>query len=186
MATRAGSRTNPPRILIVGGGYVGMYAALRLQTKLRKGEATVTVVAPQPNMTYQPFLPEAAAGSIEARHVVVPLRRVLRGCEVVTGTVTELDHERRVATVQPLDGPPVERPYDVLVMAPGSVSRTLPVPGLADVGIGFKTIGEAIYLRNHVLERLDVAANTRDAGRRQRALTFVVVGGGYSGVEVLG
>ncbi|ALG07623.1 NAD(P)/FAD-dependent oxidoreductase [Kibdelosporangium phytohabitans] len=171
-------------ILIVGGGYVGMYTAIRLQRKLRAGEATVTVVDPQPNMTYQPFLPEAAAGSVEPRHVVVPLRRALPGCTVVTGKVTGIDHERKVATVVPAEGLPTSMPYDVLVMAAGSVARTLPIPGLAESGIGFATVGEAIYLRNHVLSRLDVASSTPE--RKQRALTFVVVGGGYAGVEVFG
>ncbi|MBW0010033.1 MAG: NAD(P)/FAD-dependent oxidoreductase, partial [Pseudonocardiales bacterium] len=87
----------PPRILIVGGGYVGMYTALGLQSKLAGGEASVHVVDPQPQMTYQPFLPEAAAGSIEPRHVVVPLRRVLRRCHVVGGRVTSVDHAHRFA-----------------------------------------------------------------------------------------
>ncbi len=174
----------PAHIVIVGGGYVGMYTAFRLQKRLRRGEATVTVVDPQPNMTYQPFLAEAAAGSIEARHVVVPLRRVLWGCRVLAGTVTAVDHDRRVATVRNADGEASELSYDELVLAPGSVSRTLPVPGLADAGIGFTTIGEAIWLRNHVLSRLDAAAATDDEARRRRMLTFVVVGGGYSGIEV--
>ncbi len=173
-----------PHILIVGGGYVGMYTALRLQKRLRRGEATVTVVDPQPNMTYQPFLAEAAAGSIEARHVVVPLRRVLPRCRVLTATVTAVDHDRRMVTVQNARGEPSELSYDQLVLAPGSVSRTLPVPGLAESGIGFTTIGEAVWLRNHVLSRLDDAAATADETRRRRMLTFVVVGGGYSGVEV--
>lgn len=171
-------------ILIVGGGYVGMYTAIRLQKKLRQGEATVTVVDPQPNMTYQPFLPEAAAGSIEPRHVVVPLRRALPKCTVVTGKVTNVDHEHKVATVVPAEGLPTSMPYDILVMAAGSVARTLPIPGLAESGIGFATVGEAIYLRNHVLSRLDVASSTPE--RMRRALTFVVVGGGYAGVEVFG
>jgi len=171
------------RILVVGGGYVGMYAALRLQKKLRPGEATVTVVDPQPNMTYQPFLPEAATGSIEARHVVVPLRRVLRRSEVLAATVESVDHDRRVATLRPDEGEAFDLPYDVLVMAPGSVSRALPVPGLAEVGVGFKTIGEAIHLRNHILSRLDLASTTDDEDLRRKALTFVFVGGGYSGVE---
>jgi NADH:ubiquinone reductase (H+-translocating) len=171
-------------ILIVGGGYVGMYTAIRLQKKLRAGGATVTVVDPQPNMTYQPFLPEAAAGSVEPRHVVVPLRRVLPKCQVVTGKVTGVDHDRKVATVLPAEGLPVPMSYDILVLAAGSVSRTLPIPGLAESGIGFGTVGEAIYLRNHVLSRLDVASSTPE--RRRRALTFVVVGGGYAGVEVFG
>jgi NADH dehydrogenase len=173
-------------ILIVGGGYVGMYTAMRLQRKLRAGEATVTVVDSQPNMTYQPFLPEAAAGSIEPRHVVVPLRRVLSGCRVLTGRVTGIDHEHKVATVVPAEGEPVPMSYDMLVLAAGSVSRTLPIPGLAEAGIGFGSVGEAIHLRNHVLSRLDVASSTDDPVRRRRALTFVVVGGGYAGVEVFG
>ena len=177
------ARESRRRILVVGGGYVGMYAALRLQKKLRPGEAEVTVVDPQPNMTYQPFLPEAAAGSIEPRHVVVPLRRVLRGCEVLSATVKGVDHKRKVATLDPAEGEPFELSYEVLVMAPGSVSRALPVPGLAQTAGGFKTIGEAIHLRNHVLSRLDVASTTDDPDLRRKALTFVFVGGGYSGVE---
>jgi NADH dehydrogenase len=172
-----------PHILIVGGGYVGMYTALRLQRKLRRGEARITLVDPQNCMTYQPFLPEAAAGSLEPRHVVVPLRRVLRRCRVLTGTVVGIEHARRVATVQPLDGEPFELAYDHVVVAPGSIARTLPIPGLAEVAIGFKTIGEAIYLRNHVLSRLDVASSTTDADRRRKALTFVFIGGGYAGIE---
>ena len=172
-----------PHILIVGGGYVGMYSALRLQRRLSRREATITVVDPQNHMTYQPFLPEAAAGSVEPRHVVVPLRRVLDRCTVLTGTVVKIEHARRVAVVRPLEGADLEVSYDHIVVAPGSVARTLPIPGLAEIGIGFKTIGEAIYLRNHVLARLDFAASTPDAERRKRALTFVFVGGGYAGIE---
>ncbi|MEU8683746.1 NAD(P)/FAD-dependent oxidoreductase [Streptomyces sp. NPDC048611] len=182
------------RILVVGGGYVGMYTALRLQRKLkqelRQGTVEVVVVDPEPYMTYQPFLPEAAAGSISPRHVVVPLRRVLPQCKVVIGEVTALDHEDHRATITTLaaeetgDGA-VEVAYDELVLAPGSVSRTLPVPGLADVGIGFKTVEEAIGLRNHVLGQLDIASSTRDPAVRDAALTFVFVGGGYAGVEAL-
>jgi NADH dehydrogenase len=175
----------PQRILVVGAGHVGLYAALRLSKKLRAREAEVTVVDPQPHMTYQPFLPEAAAGNISPRHSVVPLRRELRNCHIVAGAVTAVDHSRKTATVQPIVGPPREIEYDHIVVAPGSVSRTLPIPGLSEHGIGFKTIGEAIYLRNHVLDRLDVAAATTDPETRKRALTFVFVGGGYAGIEAL-
>src|SRR5215213_9577245 len=115
-----------PHILIVGGGYVGMYTAIRLQRKLRR-RARITVVDPQNYMTYQPFLPETAAGSLEPRHVVVPLRKVLRHCKVLTGTVTGIDHARKVATVLPVEGPEQEVAYDVVVVAPGSVVRTLPI-----------------------------------------------------------
>jgi NADH:ubiquinone reductase (H+-translocating) len=173
------------RIVVVGGGYVGMYTALRLQKKLRRGEAEVTVIDPQPHMTYQPFLPEAAAGSIEPRHVVVPLRKVLRKCHHLTGRVTAIDHSAREVTAELVSGTVTTLGYDVLVVAPGSVARTLPVPGLAERGIAFKTVGEAIYLRNHVLSRLDAAATTIDPELRRRLLTFLVVGGGYAGIEAL-
>ncbi|CAL9488170.1 NAD(P)/FAD-dependent oxidoreductase [Streptomyces sp. enrichment culture] len=182
------------RILVVGGGYVGMYTALRLTRKLRaelrRGDAEIIVVTPDPYMTYQPFLPEAAAGSISPRHVVVPLRRVLPHCRVVVGEVTAVDHARRTATLTTLAGQegtgPEHLPYDELVLAPGSVSRTLPVPGLAEHGIGFRTVEEAIGLRNHVIEQMDIASSTRDPAIRDAALTFVFVGGGYAGVEALG
>jgi NADH dehydrogenase len=167
----------------VGGGYVGMYTALRLQRKLRRGKAEVIVIDPQSYLTYQPFLPEAAAGSLEPRHVVVPLRRVLRRCTVLTGTVTRIDHAQRRLTMQPLEGPPREVAYDQVVVAPGSVARTLPIPGLRERAVGFKTIEEAIFLRNSVLARLDIAATTLDAEVRRRALSFVFVGGGYAGIE---
>ncbi|MFD3656980.1 NAD(P)/FAD-dependent oxidoreductase [Streptomyces sp. NPDC058620] len=182
------------RILVVGGGYVGMYTALRLQRKLKQrlksGDAEIVVITPEPYMTYQPFLPEAAAGSISPRHVVVPLRRVLNHCTIVIGEAERIDHAKRTATVTTLasgeDGTgALEIAYDEIVMAPGSVSRTLPIPGLADFGIGFKTVEEAIGLRNHVIEQMDIASATRDPAIRDAALTFVFVGGGYAGVEAL-
>jgi NADH dehydrogenase len=185
MATVSATVSQPVRILIVGGGYVGMYTALRLQRTLSRGAAEITVVEPQSNMTYQPFLPEAAAGSVEPRHVVVPLRKVLKRCRVITGAVSSIEHARKAATVQPAEGEAYEIEYDLLVVCPGSVSRLLPIPGLAEQGIGFKTIGEAIFLRNHVLSCLDLAASTNDPDRRRRALTFVFVGGGYAGVEAM-
>ncbi|MEV8399740.1 NAD(P)/FAD-dependent oxidoreductase [Streptomyces niveus] len=215
-----GTTPAPPpraRVLVIGGGYVGMYTALRLQQKLKRGEAEVVVVSPNAYMTYQPFLPEAAAGSISPRHVVVPLRRVLPNCTIIVGEARSIDHARRVATLTTLASeeeaanrttagrldvprtphtgdaatdahePPgsFEMTYDELVLAPGSISRTLPVPGLAEHGIGFKTVEEAIALRNHVLEQMDIASSTRDPELRDAALTYVFVGGGYAGVEAL-
>src|SRR3954451_3959120 len=186
MAKNAKGVAGLPRILVIGGGYVGMYTALRILKKLKYGEAVVTVVDPHSYMTYQPFLPEAASGSIEPRHVVVPLRRVLQGAEVISGHVTSLDHSRKCAAIQPLEGPAYELPYEHVVVAPGSISRTLPIPGLAELGTGFKSIQEAIALRNRVIECMDIAESTRDADLKRRVLTFVVVGGGYSGIEALG
>ncbi|WP_262698991.1 MULTISPECIES: NAD(P)/FAD-dependent oxidoreductase [Streptomyces] len=180
------STTERPRILVVGGGYVGLYAARRILKKMRYGEATVTVVDPRSYMTYQPFLPEAAAGSISPRHVVVPLRRVLPKAEVLTGRVSTIDQDRKVAVIQPLVGETYELPFDYLVVALGAVSRTFPIPGLAENGIGMKGIEEAIGLRNHVLEQLDKADSTTDEEIRRKALTFVFVGGGFAGAETIG
>ncbi|WP_351237660.1 NAD(P)/FAD-dependent oxidoreductase [Streptomyces sp. NPDC002133] len=183
------------RILIVGGGYVGMYTALRLQDRLKaelaRGDIEILVVAPEPYMTYQPFLPEAAAGAISPRHVVVPLRRVLSRCKILIGEVRTVDHAKRTATVTTLataeeGAGGIQLGYDELVIAPGSISRTLPVPGLAMYGIGFKSVEEAIGLRNHVIEQMDIASSTREPALRDAALTFVFVGGGFAGVEALG
>jgi NADH dehydrogenase len=172
-----------PHILVVGGGYVGMYTAYGLRRAARKGRIRVTVVDPRSVMTYQPFLPEAAAGSVEPRHVVVPLRKTLRGCRVVTGRVTGIDHANKVAKVLPEEGPEYELAYDQVVVALGSIARTLPIPGLAEEATGFKNVEEAIALRNKVLDRLDVASSQPDPALRKSALTFVFVGGGYAGVE---
>ena len=172
------------RILFVGGGYVGLYAALEVR-RLLGARADVTVVNPENFMMYQPFLPEVASGNIEPRHVVVPLRQVLRGATIVVGEVTRIEHARRTAIARTVDGHELEIGYDEVVVGAGSRSRVLPVPGLAERGVGFKTVSEAIYLRNRVIDRLDEAADTRDAERRRAALTFLFVGGGYAGVEAL-
>ncbi|RRO15657.1 NAD(P)/FAD-dependent oxidoreductase [Saccharopolyspora rhizosphaerae] len=174
-----------PRVVIIGGGHVGLTLALRLQKKLDPSEARVTVIDTQPHMTYQPFLPEAAAGSLEPRHVVVPLREALRRCEVLTAQVSKIDHANQCLTATLGDGKVEQLEYDILVPVPGSISRALPIPGLAEQGVGFKTIGEAIYLRNHVLSRLDIAASTEDERLRRRLLTFLFIGGGYAGIEAL-
>ena len=172
-------------ILIAGGGYVGMYTARRLERLLRRGEATVTVVDPRGYMTYQPFLAEAAGGSVEPRHVIAPLPQVLRRTRVLTGKIVGIDHAARSAVFAPARGPERVLRYDVLVMAAGSVSRVQPIEGLAEHGAGFKTVGEAVHLRNQVLGQLAAAAAADDPVVRATALTFVVVGGGFAGVEAL-
>ncbi len=175
----------PPRILVVGGGYVGLYVAMHLQRRLKPGEAKITVVDPKSYMTYQPFLPEAGSGNLEPRHVIAPLRRVLNKCEIINGRIVKIDHASRVAVLAPLEGPSRELAYDTVVVCPGSIARTLPIPGLHEQGIGFKSVAEAIYLRNHVLERMDAASSSTDPALRRRALTFVFVGGGYAGIEAM-
>ncbi len=180
---------NWKHVVIVGGGYVGLYTALRLQRTLRRelrdGSVRITLIDPQSYMTYQPFLPEAAAGNISPRHVVAPLRRVLPKVRILNGKVSKVHHEARTLTFEPGAGQSREMEYDVVVMAAGSISRTLPIPGLEDAAIGFKTVGEAIALRNRVLALLDRAESSDDEDVRRRALTFVVVGGGFAGIEAL-
>jgi NADH dehydrogenase len=173
------------RIIVVGAGFAGLYAAMRLRRAVDLGHR-VTVVNPENFMQYQPFLPEVASGTIDPRAVVVPLRRVLRHCEIVIGEVEHVDHGSRIASVRLPDGRRTSLGYDVVVLAAGSWARVLPIPGLAEHAVGFKTVQEAIWLRNRVLSRLDLAEATDDPERRRAALTFVFVGGGYAGVEALG
>jgi len=172
-----------PKILIVGGGYAGFYTAWKLEKYLRRGEADVTVVDPRPYMTYQPFLPEVAAGSIDPRHSVVPHRTHLKKTHILTASVTGVNHEKKTATVAPTDGEPYEVSYDILVMTAGSVSRTFPIPGVADEAIGMKNIEEAVAVRDRILTNFDKAALLPAGPERDRLLTFVVVGGGFAGIE---
>ncbi|WP_082473983.1 NAD(P)/FAD-dependent oxidoreductase [Curtobacterium sp. Leaf261] len=173
-----------PKILIVGGGYAGFYTAWKLEKWLRQGEADVTVVDPLPYMTYQPFLPEVAAGSIEPRHAVVALRRHLTKTRVITAKVTKVDHATKTATITPEVGEPWEETYDSVVMTAGAVSRTFPIPGVADEAIGLKTIEEAAAIRDKLLTNFAKAANLPAGPERDRLLTVVVVGGGFAGIEI--
>ena len=171
------------RIVIVGGGYAGFYTAFKLEKLLRRGEAEVVVIDPLPYMTYQPFLPEVAAGSIEARHAIVPLRRHLPKTRVITGRVTGVDHAKKKVTVTPEGFADFSLDYDHLVITAGAVSRTFPIPGVADCAIGMKTIEEAIAIRDRVIDNLHVAADLPPGKARDRLLTVVVVGGGFAGIE---
>jgi NADH dehydrogenase len=179
-------RPPPWRILILGGGNVGMTVARQLGRRLRPGEAEVVLADPRSHLTYQPLLAEAAAGNVEPRHVAVPLRRVLPHARVITAELVRLDHGIRRAVVRVSPTEYRELAYDQVVVVPGSTSRVLPISGLAELGIGFRSIGEAVYLRNHLLDRLAFAGSTADRRARRQALTFVVVGAGYSGVEAVG
>jgi NADH dehydrogenase len=173
-----------PKILIVGGGYAGFYTALKLEKHLGKGEAEVTLIDPLPYMTYQPFLPEVVAGSIEARHSVVSHRRHLRKTNIVSGKVTKVDHAKKVATVELAGAGKQKFEYDQIVVTAGAVSRTFPIPGVSENAIGLKNIEEAIEIRNRILGNFDKAANLPAGPDRDRLLTFVVVGGGFAGIEV--
>ncbi len=174
------------RILISGGGYAGFYTAWKLEKGLRRGEAEVTVVDPRPYMTYQPFLPEVAAGSVDPRHAVVPLRRHLRRTRVIAGKVTDIDHAARTATVVTNAGAIQRLSYDVLAVTAGAIPSAPPVPGIAEEAIGLKTVEEAAALRDRLLTHFDRAAGLPPGPQRDRLLTFVVIGAGYAGVEAFG
>ncbi len=176
--------TSMQKILIVGGGYAGFYTAFKLEKLLGKGEAEVTLVDPLPYMTYQPFLPEVVAGSIEARHTVVSHRRHLKNTHIINGSMTNIDHANKVATLSVPGVGDVKQSYDQVIVTAGAVSRTFPIPGVADNAIGLKTVEEAVEIRNRILTNFDKAVNMPAGPARDRLLTFVVVGGGFAGIEV--
>jgi len=179
------SNASAPKILIVGGGYAGFYTAWKLEKFLGKSEAEVTLVDPLPYMTYQPFLPEVVAGSIEARHAVVSHRRHLRKTNIVSGKVMSVDHSKKTATIEFAGIKGAKKfTYDHIVVTAGAVSRTFPIPGVAEQAIGLKNIEEATEIRNRILGNFDKAANLPAGSARERLLTFVVVGGGFAGIEV--
>jgi NADH dehydrogenase len=172
-------RTAGGEVLILGGGFAGAWVARLL------GRHRTTIVSRENFMLFTPLLPEAASGSLEPRHVVVPLRQMCPHAELVLGDIEALDSHARTVRVTTETGP-LERGYEQLVVAVGAISRALPVPGLADHGMGFKDLADAIALRNHVLRRLEAAVAARDSADVERELTFVFVGAGYAGVEALG
>jgi NADH dehydrogenase len=174
----------PQKILIIGGGYAGFYTAWKLEKLLKRGEAEVTLVDPLPYMTYQPFLPEVAAGSIEPRHAVVSHRQHLRKTNLVSGKLTKVNHKTRKATIAIEGGKPVNLDYDQIVMTAGAVTRTFPIKGIAENAIGMKTIEEAVEVRNRLVGNFERAASLpKNSKLRQRLLTTVVVGGGFAGIE---
>ncbi|MEK6251872.1 MAG: NAD(P)/FAD-dependent oxidoreductase [Actinomycetota bacterium] len=172
-------------VVIAGGGFGGANAARELERLMPKQSARLMLVNDVNFLLYTPFLPEAAAGTLEPRHVVTPLRDILRRTYLRLGAVTAHDPASRTVEVRNHEGETDEVRYDALLLALGSVSRVLPVPGLDRHAIGFKSLADAIWLRNHVVETLEAANDTEDPARREELLTYVFVGGGYAGLEAL-
>ena len=173
-----------PHVLILGGGSVGLTTASDLRKTLGT-EVAITVVDPRPYMTYQPFLPEVGAGNIDPRNVLAPLRKILAGTKVVTGSVTSIRSADNTVVVDTEDDVQLEISYDYLVVGLGAVPRLLPIPGLAENAIGFKQVEEAIAVRDRVLANLAEAASTKDPKIRKRLLTFTFIGGGFAGGEAV-
>jgi NADH dehydrogenase len=166
-------------VLVVGGGFAGGYVARLL------GRRGATIVNPENFMLYTPMLPEAASGTLEPRHAVVPLRQMCPHAELVLGRVSAIDEEGRVAHVETPDAGAFEIRYEQLVLALGAVPRTFPVPGLSEHGLGFKDLADAIQLRNRILRELEAADVELNADARAAHVGFVFVGAGYAGVEAL-
>lgn len=162
--------------LILGGGFGGAHVARLL------GVAGATIVDPEGAMLFTPLLPEVAAGAVEARHAVVPLRVMCPHAELVRGSAVALDEAARTVTVHTEVGR-VDIGYERLVIALGSTARILPIPGLAERAITLKDLGDAIHLRNDVIRKLETAE--ADPTNAARHLSFVFVGAGYAGVEAL-
>lgn len=173
------------QVVIAGGGFGGFYAARALERLLPAQSARVTLVNDANFMLYTPLLPGAAGATLDPRHVVVPLRSQLRRTDLTIGLVTGADPARRTLAVERVDGELLELPYDQLVIALGSVSRTLPIPGLGEWATGLKSLSDATALRNQVLTCFDIAESLQDEVRRAEYLGFVFVGAGYAGVEGL-
>src|SRR4051794_3108006 len=173
------------RVLILGGGFGGLYAARRLEKLLPHAAAHVTLINDVNFMLYTPLLPGAAGGTLEPRHVVVPLREQLHSTHLKLGHVLSADPSRREVTVRSPEGIEEIHHYDQLIVTLGSTSRTLPIPGLREHAVGFKTVSEAIALRNRLVQTLEHAESIDDEEARHSLLTYVFVGAGYAGVEGL-
>src|SRR4051794_21352823 len=172
-------------VVIAGGGYGGFYAARSLERKLPRNSAKITLVNDTNFFLFTPLLPGAAGGTLEPRHVVVPLREALHHTDLRVGTVLGADPAQNTLKIQAVEGHVEELRYDHLIVALGSVSRTFPIPGLVEYAVGFKTLPEAIALRNRVIRSLESAETLDDEREREPYLNFVFVGAGYAGVEGL-
>jgi NADH:ubiquinone reductase (H+-translocating) len=170
-------------VVIVGGGFGGLYAARRLERRLARHSARIVLVSDVNFLLYTPLLPGAAAGSLEPRHVVVPLREELDWTDIILGRTVGGDPDRNEVHVHTVDGRDETLRYDQLILTPGSVSRVLPVPGVAEHALGFKTLADAIALRNRLLLNMEIAESLPDDAARNEYLTVVFIGAGYAGLE---
>jgi NADH:ubiquinone reductase (H+-translocating) len=174
------------RVVIVGGGFAGFEAARSLRKSVVKSgdDIEIVLVNPTDYFLYLPLLPEVAAGILDPRRVTVSLPAALRGVRLALGTVHAVDLDGRTVAYTDPEGCEHELGYDRLVLAAGSVNKLLPIPGIAEHAHGFRSVPEALYLRDHIIRQIELAAATDDRHERDARCTFVVVGAGYTGTEV--
>jgi NADH dehydrogenase len=173
-----------PRILVVGAGFAGVECVRRLERKLSPDEADVTLVTPFAYQLYLPLLPQVASGVLTPQSIAVSLRRSKKyRTRIIPGGAIGVDLKSKVCVIRTITDQIVNEPYDYIVLAPGSVTRTFDIPGLTDHAFGMKTLAEAAYIRDHVISQLDLADASQDPDERASRLQFVVVGGGYAGTE---
>ncbi len=171
------------RVVIVGAGFAGYRAAQSLRRTLGE-RAEVVLINPTDYFLYLPLLPEVAGGVLDPRRVAVSLTATLPGVRLLLGSVHDVDLATRTVHYLDPEGGARAVSYDRLVVTAGSVHKVLPVPGIVDHAHGFRSIPEALYLRDHVIRQVELAASTEDREERAARLTFVVVGAGYTGTEV--
>ncbi|MFF7723737.1 NAD(P)/FAD-dependent oxidoreductase [Streptomyces luteogriseus] len=173
-----------PRILVVGAGFAGVECVRRLERKLSPDEADVTLVTPFAYQLYLPLLPQVASGVLTPQSIAVSLRRSKKyRTRIIPGGAIGVDLKSKVCVIRTITDEIVDEPYDYIVLAPGSITRTFDIPGLTDHAFGMKTLAEAAYIRDHVISQLDLADASQDPAERASRLQFVVVGGGYAGTE---
>ncbi|MFF7731582.1 FAD-dependent oxidoreductase [Streptomyces sp. NPDC007984] len=173
-----------PRILVVGAGFAGVECVRRLERKLAPDEADVTLVTPFAYQLYLPLLPQVASGVLTPQSIAVSLRRSKKyRTRIIPGGAIGVDLKSKVCVIRTITDETVNEPYDYIVLAPGSITRTFDIPGLTDHAFGMKTLAEAAYIRDHVISQLDLADASQDPVERASRLQFVVVGGGYAGTE---
>ncbi|NUU24329.1 MAG: NAD(P)/FAD-dependent oxidoreductase [Streptomycetaceae bacterium] len=171
------------RVVVVGAGFAGFETVRHLERWLSPDDAEITLVNPGGYMLYLPLLPHVAAGVISSRSIAVPLYRMLKRTHIVPGGAIGVDLAAKVCVVRKITGEVVDVPYDQIVLCPGSVTRTFDIPGLDKYGRGMKNLAEAVSLRDHVIAQLELANSSSDESERRARCQFVVVGGGYAGVE---
>ncbi len=184
--TNGPAKGDPPRVVILGGGYGGVYTALKLQKAARRGQIHLSLISQENYFLAHPMLSEVVSGSIEPPHIVNPIRRMLPHVHFHQADIQAVEVESRTVVINHLgEGSHYDRiPFDHLVIAVGSRTDLSKLPGMAEHAFPFKTLGDALFLRNHLISVLEEAEVETDAHEKQELLTFVVAGGGYTGVEV--